>query len=176
MKIPERNYTQREATACGLLASMPNVTRLLNVGQRPFESTPWWVSVCKHNGVTPVTLEVWRPYCEKLKGVKVIEADVCDYAHESSDEWDVILWWHGPEHVEKIKAESTILRLLPRCGQLIVGTPWGDHPQGEVAGNPYERHASTWEPDDYRALGLHATGLADREPGHITAWKGGYSP
>ena len=81
---------------------------------------------------------------------EVVQGDVRDLSHfkESDQKFDVVFWWHGPEHV----VEKELLEVLPElekiCTHLIVlGCPWGNYPQGEVHNNPYEHHVGHYAHD-----------------------------
>jgi hypothetical protein len=74
---------------------------------------------------------------------KVVQGDVRDLSafKERGQKFDVVFWWHGPEHV----IEEDLMGVLPElekiCNHLVVlGCPWGHYPQGEIHNNPWEKH------------------------------------
>ena len=67
--------------------------------------------------------------------------------------WDVIVAAEIIEHMTRADGEE-LLRHLPLRSQLaIVTTPLGFAAQGTLANNPYQRHISGWDPDDFTRLG-----------------------
>lgn len=91
-----------------------------------------------------------------------------------SGPFDIAFWWHGPEHIGPNELEATLEQLERRCLELIVlGCPWGRYEQGEVDGNPFERHLAYLYPQDFKRLGYSAATLGQRDvPGScIVAWK-----
>jgi len=73
-------------------------------------------------------LEVWEPNVKVLRSFshKVIHADIRDYV-DSGDVYDVVMWWHGPEHVpaEELPGILEKLKKLTR-GLVITGCPCRD--------------------------------------------------
>ena len=178
MIIPDRDYTVRERTVCDLLAPLTNVRRLLNVGMRhPGDPRNlWWINICKANGTETHVLEVFEPNCRELRAAgidNVTCGDVCDVRSIYHKPFDVLLWWHGPEHIEKPEAPGVIDGLWQlTAGTLILGCPLGNDPQGICYGNQHERHLCAWQAEDFIALGFQATVVRDGQPyPHITAWQ-----
>ena len=58
------------------------------------------------------------------------------------------------EHLQKSEAQNT-LKALEQCVQetIIISTPWGYFPQGEIRNNIRERHLSSWKPEDFEKYG-----------------------
>jgi len=122
-------------------------------------------------------LEVWEPNVKVLRSFshKVIHADIRDYV-DSGDVYDVVMWWHGPEHVpaEELPGILEKLKKLTR-GLVITGCPCGDCPQGIVRGNPYEIHLSSSQPQLFTEAGYNTETLLfsdgrDGNQTNITAW------
>jgi hypothetical protein len=65
-----------------------------------------------------------------------------------------VFWWHGPEHIPAFDLPHTLRRIesLAELG-VVLGSPWGDVPQGEVDGNPFEKHVAAIEKGALEALG-----------------------
>ncbi len=98
-------------------------------------------------------LEIFHPNVVFLrnKGFEVIEADITKYKTER--QWDIILWWHGPEHIEK----SEIFEVLKNLEKIeskavILGCPWGLHPQNTIYNNIHEIHKCTLYEEDFKSL------------------------
>ena len=180
MIIPDHLYTARELTVCGLLGGMcrARVRTFLNIGMnRPHNpANNWWLKICQANGILPYVLEVFEPNRRALReyGIpNVIAGDVSEIdSIFGPSSFDVVLWWHGPEHVEKSVAIQTIEKLKGCTRQmLIVGCPKGFEPQTTVGGNDHERHVSAWERSDFEKQGMETIVVHDgRAFLHITAW------
>jgi len=125
-------------------------------------------------------LEVWEPY---LKGMehkemvfRAVLGDVRDAATLSLGKrmFDVVFFWHGPEHLPHEDLEDTLFSLERISRSLVVlGCPWGKYPQGAVNGNPYEVHASQLTPADFQKYGYSVDTLGTRDviDSNVLAWK-----
>ncbi len=119
MIIPNHNYTARERSVCEILAPLANVRRMLNVGighaRDPRKG--WWIGICKANGTETHTLEVFEPKCRELRDTG-IENVTCravrDVARLYDEPFDAVLWWHGPQTLEKAEAAAVIDELRNR--------------------------------------------------------------
>jgi hypothetical protein len=89
-------------------------------------------------------------------------------------DYDVVIFWHGPEHLDK-KEIPPVLNCLEVLANLyvILGCPWGKFPQGNIGGNPYEEHKSVIYPADLAEFGYATATIKkpDKRGGHILAWK-----
>lgn len=105
----------------------------------------------------------------------IINADVRDIAKlDDLLSYDVVFWWHGPEHVPLEDFEKT-MRLLERFAMRIVvaGCPWGIYNQPAVRGNPHEVHVSHLTPREFINIG-YATNTIGRKNvrgSNLLAWK-----
>lgn len=128
-----------------LLSLVPDIFRhksVLYIGARPdrtdflqnFINAEYEISI----------LEIYKPNVEYFKNdsvfTEVIEGDVKDF--KTDKKYDVIFWWHGPEHVEEEKIDYTLKKLESISNHLVVlGCPWGNVVQGdEYEDNPNEKH------------------------------------
>ena len=88
--------------------------------------------------------------------------------------YDVVFWWHGPEHVPIFDFEKTMLMLEKFAMRLIVtGCPWGTYHQTAVRGNPHERHVSHLTVREFINIG-YATNTIGRKNvrgSNLLAWK-----
>lgn len=179
MLIPQHRYTAREQTVCDILRPLEGCRTMLNVGMREPKDwrNQWWLKICEANEIRPTVLEAWPANVEACRAAgitDVITGDVVETARKLYRTFDIILWWHGPEHVERFRAFCAIRDLWPIADRaLILGCPQGYHPQGVVNNNPYEVHRSQWEPDDFEGdFDMHTTVVNDGQLApHITAWK-----
>lgn len=124
-------------------------------------------------------LEVYRPNVEFYSGHPwlkgVVHGDVQNLGGATCD-WDITVWWHGPEHVTKGRGKIALSQLEGLTKRLIVlGCPWGLNRAGPACGNPYEEHLSHWRVEDFEKLGYETRTLGEKDnPStwcHIMAWK-----
>lgn len=95
------------------------------------------------------------------------------FCDEYNEKYDICLWWHGPEHVQKNKLNETIKKIESWTRYLVIlGCPWGEYPQ-EKKGKPYEKHESALYPQDFHRLGYKTETLRkpDKRGSNILAWK-----
>lgn len=122
-----------------------------------------------HFKIEITILEAWEKNCEVLtkKGLNVICGDVRNIENIpgiTGNKWDLVFWWHGPEHVEADEVQETIIKLMKlRSNVVVLGCPWGVFEQGELGGNPYERHVSAIYPEmlEYCGYTVEALGKPD---------------
>src|SRR5258708_18928402 len=131
MIIPNHDYTPRERTVCDLLAPLGKIRRLLNVGmKRPGDPRNlWWINICRANGTESHVLEVFEPNCQELRAAGITNVtcgDVRNVGKLYDEPFDVIMWWHGPEHLEKADVPAVIDELWQLTQHaLILGCPLG---------------------------------------------------
>lgn len=93
------------------------------------------------------------------------------------NQYGVICWWHGPEHVEKTELPATLKLLASYADNwAICACPWGRFPQGPEAGNIYETHLSELGPEDFVDLGWKSRGFGERDDpwSYVIAWTEGW--
>ena len=103
-------------------------------------------------------LEIWRPNVESLQrlgGIRnFIEGDVRNILGMKLDSYDIVMWWHGPEHVYWRELEATLKNLTYLANKIaVVACPWGICGQGRKKGNINERHVASLYPEIFRAFG-----------------------
>jgi len=64
-------------------------------------------------------------------------------------EFDVILMADVIEHLEKPQALQLVIECFAHSPVVIISTPIGFYPQGEICGNPHEIHRSLWTQIDF---------------------------
>lgn len=107
----------------------------------------------------------WWVVCGNAQEAKKVLGD-CVY--------DVVVWWHGPEHITKEELPDAIDGLWSLAKRLlIVGCPEGKSPKGPESGNPYQAHKSSLVEADLRDLGFSNVIRVKRKTGipHLTAWR-----
>lgn len=105
--------------------------------------------------------EIWHPNIEaELLGLGYRDVFEADIVVLDVDRYDVIIMGDVLEHLPTEAAAATVARLNNNCEEIYVAVPYL-HPQGEVDGNPFERHVQDDLTDDvmierYPTLVLYA--------------------
>lgn len=89
-------------------------------------------------------------------------------------QWDVIMWWHGPEHISKEELAPTLEKLELMAKKLVIlGCPWGIYLQGISNNNKYQIHKNHIYPKDLLKLGysVETIGNKDKPGSNLLAWK-----
>ena len=127
-------------------------------------------------------LEIWEDNVNRLREMNrenrifrsIIHGDVRDILELIHEEYDVVMWWHGPEHIPKKDFRDTVVKIERYASEyVVIGCPWGEYPQGEVKGNKYEIHVSKIYKKDFEKLGYHTQTLRkrDKRGSNILAWR-----
>lgn len=105
------------------------------------------------------------------KGFKVILGDISELI--ILNEYDVIFFWHGPEHLHPGRLFGTIQKLENHCNLIVFGCPYGRYPQKAEYNNPYEIHRISIYPAFFKKLhyNVETIGTKDEIGSHMTAWK-----
>jgi len=179
MVIPEHNYTVREKTVIDILNNYNGrIETFLNVGFRQWNDPRihWWRKICDANHIDWKILEIFpnnvedsiKSGCPKEKIQLGNILNIEEYGNH-----DVLLFWHGPEHIKK----DVFLKALPQIESkvnkiVIFGMPLGHEPQGSAHGNPFEVHQSDWFEQDWKDQGYEVIPIHDHQAyPHITAYK-----
>ena len=122
-------------------------------------------------------LEVWEQNVNDLRAAAppwlrhVFHHDVRNVDLLPLPHYDVVFWWHGPEHVTRLEAQRTAMKLRRIADLVVLGCPWGDYPQGALGGNPHEEHVWAPEPEEFEALGFDVEVLPPKgRGGNILSW------
>jgi hypothetical protein len=177
IKIPNIKFTQRESTVANILKGMKGIKSFLNVGFRNWddERTHWWIEICDYNKINWNILEVFnlnilRALDEGCPKDKIYLGNMLDTS--SYDNYDVIMFWHGPEHINKEAFLSSLKSIEDKANKLVIfGMPLGEEKQGQIYGNPNEEHVSSWDPSEFEKIGYTTEIVRDRTPAHFTAWR-----
>ena len=130
-----------------------------------------WLDIFVTAGHDVTILEIWKPNVKKLIDYDVILGDV---RTTELNNYDYVIWWHGPEHIKQDELKSTLDKLEQITNKILaVACPYGLYPQGCHNGNPYETHLSTIYPETLIDLGFEIAtdGERDTEGSEIVAWK-----
>jgi hypothetical protein len=96
--------------------------------------------------------------------------------------YDVVFWWHGPEHISEHEIGPTVKGLEQIARELVIlACPWGDSklhhaPEGKIPG---QRHKAKLYKHHFRSMGYKVASIGkrdgrNRKPSsatHILAWK-----
>lgn len=122
-------------------------------------------------------LEVFRPYADHYTGHPWLKEIICEDVRsigKLNRKWDVVIWWHGPEHIKRSELDGVLSSLEAVASKLIVlGCPWGVNRQGMTSGNPYSVHQQSLSLDDFVGYKTRTLGK-ESDPNtwcHILAWK-----
>ena len=89
------------------------------------------------------------------------------------DHYDCVIWWHGPEHIDKADVKPTVDKLEAMSDLVILASPYGYYEQAEVYGNKHEEHKAALYPEDFEAwnYSVKTIGEKDAVGSHLLAWK-----
>lgn len=112
-------------------------------------------------------------YCKLIPGVdNVYLSTIQDF--KPNKKYDIIFWWHGPEHISEGEINSTF-KHIENMGMkfVILGCPWGKYEQTAIKGNDYEIHQKHWYPEELNRLGYktNTIGTVDVKGSNLLAWK-----
>lgn len=90
--------------------------------------------------LTMDAVEIYEPnVIENRLRDRYRQVRICDVADLRYSWYDLIIFGDVIEHMEVEKAQRVLEYARTRCRDMIVGVPFL-YPQGELYGNPYERH------------------------------------
>ena len=155
---PEKNYNNKESlNHCSeIKKKVDNIFEssetILMVGWR-IDSGEKFLNYALSKGKKITIVEIFPANVKTIPNTcEAIEADIREY--EVTKSYDLFLWQHGPEHVDK----ADVYKFFRKYGHLfkyiVLEAPNGHNEQGNLYGNPYEEHISTWGPADFGDLGF----------------------
>jgi len=127
-------------------------------------------------GYEVTILEAWQENCDKLINVPGVKNVICgDIVYEEiENKYDVVFFWHGPEHIEIEKLPHVFKKLESLANKMVVmGCPNGVFDQGDIYNNPYERHVSHLDYIIFEKYGYDVECLGEGYGSNITAVKKG---
>jgi len=176
--MKEYNNTDRTASLERLAPDLFKYKSVLNIGARTSRFN--YGQEFREAGYNITVLEPFKPNVEYLRTLlwihEVIQGDVRDLKvfKEREQKFDVVFWWHGPEHV----IEEDMIKVIPElekiCNHLVVlGCPWGHCPQGEIHNNPWEKHIGHYSYYVFEEFGydVECLGLQSVAGSNITSVK-----
>ncbi|MDP2652064.1 MAG: hypothetical protein Q8O94_02920 [bacterium] len=103
---------------------------------------------------------------------ELIHGDVRLY--ETDKKYDVVFWWHGPEHIESNLLSYVVAKLEAIATKgVVLACPWGKYIQGASGGNEYEVHLSHYHHEIFESMGyeVECLGIMDVPGSNITSVK-----
>ena len=139
-------------------------------GLRDWHEAGWVITV----------VEVWPPFLRQLHegplaGLvdAVVEGDVRYLERLPLEkQYDVTIWYHGPEHIEYNDFQPCVRKLEAMTSRLVVlGAPWGDTLGTGL--HEYASHVSMYTEADFWSIGYQTAtqGELDAPDGNLMGWK-----
>jgi hypothetical protein len=151
-----------------------NYKTVLYVGANQYRS--YFLEDFHAAGYRVTLLEIFKKNAEFYKSLgwvnEVIQENIINF--KPTKKYDVVFWWHGPEHVQKDKLDKTLKTLEKSAKEILVlGCPIGKVLQESSYGNVHEKHLSYYEIGYFEKLGYktHYIGRRDHLFSNITAVK-----
>ena len=122
----------------------------------------------------PTIIEAWEPNVHHLNGLdyNVLLGDIVTFEFLSFEKYEVVMWWHGPEHIKHEELQPTLEKIEKVATKAVVlGCPWRGVEQGEIHNNPYEKHLSFLDYEDFESYQVECLGNIDDKGSNITAVK-----
>jgi len=151
------NYIKEKEKMDKFLIGLQKSKKFLTIGWR-YDSGYWLFDdyVSKYFTFDTDQVYVLDAFCKNLEdfnkyNVTKICCDIRDFDYKKYSLNDVaIIWEHGPEHLIKKEAVKVINSMKKYASFIAIETPRGEYPQGELYGNPHEKHLSSWDFEDYK--------------------------
>lgn len=122
-------------------------------------------------------IEIWpENVCglKDMKGIRrITQGDVRDISKMNFALYDVVMWWHGPEHVHWRELEKTLNDLKELSKKItIVACPLGVCKQGGKRDNIHERHLISLYPEIFEGFGWKTNTLIEKtaQRSNLLAW------
>ena len=125
-------------------------------------------------------LEIWPENVKFLKTVpyfqNVFLGDVRKIDLVITNKYDLVFWWHGPEHIDVKELPETLSKIEKITNKVILlGCPWGVYEQGAEYNNPHEEHKCHLYLDFFEKLGFLTSTVGQKDnkevSSSITAWR-----
>ena len=121
-------------------------------------------------------VEPFEKNCKYYKGViginEVHHSTIKDFKPKGT--YDVVFWWHGPEHIDKNELEAAMKHMEWMANKLVVlGVPWGINKQEAIDDNNFEIHRASMFEKDFTQYGYktNTIGKINTCNGNLIAWK-----
>lgn len=130
-----------------------------------------------HAGYGITVVEAYDKNVDELRAAHAGTMEiVCDDIRtwEPPTLYDMVMWWHGPEHLPKDDFSPAMDKVSAIAQQVvIVGCPFGEMEHGNGDDNPYEIHQAALYPKDFEGHGFEVKtfGEADKVGSQLVAMK-----
>lgn len=136
---------------------------MIYVGHR-HDTKMWWIdkfckSLLKIEKIA--VLEIFQKNFENAisrlatQNVLVILGDIKKFdEYFKKDEYDIVFWDEGPEHVEEEELKPIMQKIKDNCKCAIFSVPWGKWPQKAEGENDAEEHRYDAMPEHFTNLGM----------------------
>lgn len=168
-------YLKRKNQLGKKIPEIWNYKTVLYVGARKFRRD-FTNDFRKHNYQIDI-LEIFDKNFESLKKLKwvnnLIKGDVKNIDKLINKKYDIVFWWHGPEHIYKKELKNTLNKLKKLTNHLVVcGCPYGRYEQGACYGNKWEKHLSYLDIKDFEKNGFETSTLGKKDAlgNNLLAW------
>jgi len=168
-----------DAREKNLLNNIPNLFKYNNILYIGAKNSRMQCSELLRNNIKNLKLDIVEPFIENYNFLltlnwinKVYNCTIQDF--DIDIKYDIIFWWHGPEHIEKTQLKDTFEKIESLSNKyIILGCPYGKYEQGAVGGNDFEIHRSYLYPEDFSKYGYSVSTLGEKDVrcSHILAWK-----
>ena len=167
--------TDRTASLERMIPDLYDHKTVLYIGARSDRSD--YLQEFLDAGCRVTVIEVFKKNVKELEKIEhpnltVAQMDVEFFPVVDKPIYDIVFWWHGPEHAED--PAFTIAKLEYAAGVAVVmGCPWGHVKQRVILGNPWEEHKSLLGHQFFEDQGYETEclGNKDEKGSNITAVK-----
>lgn len=158
---------------------------VLQIGARPNisnQSAAGWYKtfmICKKYGFEIFDiLEIFRSNIENIKASFIrnkFHEDVLNINNISLS-YDMIIWWHGPEHVSKLDFYNVLPAITNKCKYFVVGCPNGKYiipnTSPNLRKNKHEKHVAHWCALEFSNMGFQVHSVYPPDQGlPLAAWR-----
>jgi len=150
---------------------------ILNIGAGPNRFD--YSDEFKQAGYDVTVMEYYQDNCDNLKiSMPWLKNIICGDVKNInlSEKYDVVFWWHGPEHLLSDDISPTVMNLERLCNKVIIlGCPWGEY-KTECGGPTDYNPAGHNSHNDYQIFenigySVECLGSKDVHGSNITAVK-----
>lgn len=167
-----RNYREKQLIEC--IPDVYNYKSLLYVGAdihrchmlKDFRNREQFIDI----------VEPFEANCNYYKGVNginnVYQSTIQDF--KPNTKYDIVLWWHGPEHMNENEYEKTFKHMETMANKyIIMGVPWGINKQDAIDNNDYEIHRTSTLPEHFEKYGYKTNSIGNKDTwySNILIWK-----